>query len=355
MNLKKVVSFIVCLILLVLIGVFLIYPNIKKTIKVQKEYYESTKYDLEEDGYRPYGSETTFRVASSAYAYELALEQENLSLSDDDYNEIDDKDYEKYDYLLIFYATNDCGENVDLESVETDKDNEELTVTLESKRTCGVCAIEYEMYEIKTPKGLSDYSVDIDWDIKGEECDPNIAYKPVLYLYPTKITNITVDFAKEENLTTTYPKFNENWNITVHPNGDIYDKNNKYYYALYWEEQEHTKQDFKEGFYVSKDNAISFLEEKLSILGLNPKEQNEFIMYWLPILEKNEHNLVYFELTDELQKDNELIINPKPDTLIRIRMHVKKIDSKKTIKEQELTKQDRIGYTAVEWGGIIYN
>lgn len=354
MNLKKVLSFIVCLILLVLIGIFLIYPNVKKTVKTKKEYYESTKYTLEEDGYRPYGSETTYRIASSAYAYELALEQENLLLSDDDYAEIDEKDYEKYDYLLIFYATNDCGENVDLESVETDDDNEELTVTLEATRTCGLCAIEYEMYEVKTPKGLSNYSIDIDWEIKGEECDSNIAYKPVLYLYPTTTTNITVDFAKEENLTTTYPKFNKNWNVTVHPNGDIYDKDNKYYYALYWEEK-YSSKDFNEGFYVSKENAISFLEEKLSTLGLNPKEQNEFIMYWLPILEKNEHNLVYFELTDELQKENELIINPKPETLIRIRMHVQKVNSKQTIKEQKLTKQERVGYTAVEWGGVIYN
>lgn len=353
MNLKKILSFIVCLILLVLIGIFLIYPNVEKTIKIQKEYYESTKYELEEIDYYHH-EDTSHYIISSSYEYEITLENEHFKISNEDYNEIEDKDYEKYDYLLVFVKTNDCSEEVRFKEAELDDKKEMLRVIFRANRTCGLCALEYELHEIKIPKDISYYSIDIDWDIKGEECDPNIAYKPVLYLYPTTTTNITVDFAKEENLTTTYPKFNKNWNVTVHPNGDMYDKNNKYYYALYWEEK-YSSKEFNEGFYVSKDNAISFLEEKLSILGLNPKEQNEFIMYWLPILEKNEHNLVYFELTDELQKENELIINPKPDTLIRIRMHVKKINSKQTIKEQQLTKQERNGYTAVEWGGVIYN
>ena len=66
-----------------------------------------------------------------------------------------------------------------------------------------------------------------------------------------------------------------------------------------------------------------------------PKEKNEFIMYWLPKLEKNEHNLVYFELTEERQKNNELIIEPKPDSLLRMAIHVKKINGKQTIKEQK--------------------
>ena len=77
-------------------------------------------------------------------------------------------------------------------------------------------------------------------------------------------------------------------------------------------------------------------------------------MYWLPILEKNEHNLVYFELTEELQKDNKLLISPQPDTLIRIRIHVKQIAKKENIKEQKLTSYERKGFVAVEWGGVIH-
>ena len=92
----------------------------------------------------------------------------------------------------------------------------------------------------------------------------------------------------------------------------------------------------------------------MDIIGLNKKERNEFIMYWLPILEKNSKNLVYFELTEERDYYNKLIINPKPDSILRVAIHVKKVNKKTSIKEQKLTSFKRKGYAAVEWGGVIY-
>lgn len=181
-----------------------------------------------------------------------------------------------------------------------------------------------------------------------------ISKKPVLYLYPTENTNITVKFEHPEYLTTTYPKYINSWNVSADTNGNLHDENGKYYYALYWEEKNNIKPDFKEGFYVEKDDAIEFLEEKLSIIGLNDRERNEFIMYWLPILESNKKSLVYFELTESKEKYNKLIINPKPDSLLRITMHVKKVNRKINVKEQELPTFNRVGFVAVEWGGVRY-
>ena len=178
--------------------------------------------------------------------------------------------------------------------------------------------------------------------------------KPILYLYPEVETQITVNFSNEDNLTTTYPKFKNEWKVLAKPNGDLYDSNGKYYYGLYWEEDLNHKVDFSEGFYVTKENAIEFLEEKLTYIGLNDKERNEFIMYWLPILEKNGKNLVYFELTDERDSFNKLIINPKPDSILRLAIHVKKVNNKVNIKEQKLETFNRTGFTAVEWGGMTY-
>jgi hypothetical protein len=179
--------------------------------------------------------------------------------------------------------------------------------------------------------------------------------KPVLYLYPKMDnTKIKVSFANPNRLTTTYPKFNKVWEVIANRNGDLYDAKGNYYYGLYWEEDRPIKIDFSEGFYVTKDNAIDFLEEKLSTIGLSDRERNEFIMYWLPILEKNGQNLVYFELTDSLQNHNALEITPTPESLLRVRIHVKKVNSKVNIKEQRLEPFARTGFTAVEWGGVIY-
>ena len=178
--------------------------------------------------------------------------------------------------------------------------------------------------------------------------------KPILYLYPEEETDVTVSFSNPEILDTTYPKFNNYWRVTASPNGDLLDKDNKYYYALYWDEKKVHTVDFSEGFYVEKNNAIEFLEEKLSYIGLNDKERNEFIMYWLPILEKNEKSLVYFELTEERESYNKLLINPEPDSMLRLVIHIKKVDERTNIKKQTLTKFVRRGFSVVEWGGTTY-
>lgn len=178
--------------------------------------------------------------------------------------------------------------------------------------------------------------------------------KPILYLYPEKETKVTVTFDKSENLTTTYPKYENKWEVTAKPNGDLYDSKGNYYYGLYWEENLNHKVDFSTGFYVEKDNAIEFLETKLSEIGLNPKEKNEFIMYWLPILEKNGKSLVYFELTDERNENSNINISPKPDSILRFAIHVKKVDKKIDIKEEKIPTFNRKGFVAVEWGGVIY-
>ena len=178
--------------------------------------------------------------------------------------------------------------------------------------------------------------------------------KPILYLYPKKTTNVTVSFEHPEYLETTYPKFTNKWSVKAHSNGDLYDKDNKYYYGLYWDEKKVHSVDFSEGFYVEADDAIEFLEEKLTYIGLNDKERNEFITYWLPVMEKNKKNLVYFELTDERESYNKINISPKPDTLLRLVIHIKKVNKKVDIPKESLTHTARRGFVAVEWGGTTY-
>ena len=77
-------------------------------------------------------------------------------------------------------------------------------------------------------------------------------------------------------------------------------------------------------------------------------------MYWLPILEENKQSLVYFELTESRENSNKLIIEPNPDSLLRVAMHIKKVNKKMDIKEQTLPNFEREGFVVVEWGGVIY-
>ena len=218
--------------------------------------------------------------------------------------------------------------------------------------------IDKVAFEVTTSEKF-DKCIDLEYDFttkKGTSKEGMCAgiSKPILYLYPEKQENVTVTFDNSEVLETTYPKYNGKWEVTANTDGSLYDKDGKYYYALYWDEQKVHPVDFKEGFYVTKNNAIKFLEEKLEYIGLSPKEKNEFIMYWLPILEKNKKSLVYFELTEERNSYSKINITPKPDSMLRLVIHIKKVDKKTSIKEQKLTKFTRTGFTAVEWGGTTY-
>lgn len=211
---------------------------------------------------------------------------------------------------------------------------------------------------VKDEQGSSciEYAYDFDTK-KGMVTDNTMCggiAKPILYLYPKKKTKVTVKFAHPELLKTTYPKYKNQWVVTAHKNGDLYDKDGKYYYGLYWDEQKVHTVDFSTGFYVEAKNAISFLEKTLADIGLNKKEKNEFIMYWLPYLERNEKSLVYFELTKERESYDKINISPKPDSLLRLVIHIKKVDEKVSIEKQKLPKFKRTGFVAVEWGGTTY-
>ena len=180
--------------------------------------------------------------------------------------------------------------------------------------------------------------------------------KPVIYLYPEEPMDISVSLNPRNNkFTTIYPKFNgENtWNVHAEPNGDITIKGRKYPY-LFWEALLYDNQDLSEGFIVKAEDAENFLEEKLSILGLNDKEKTDFITYWLPLLLRNKLSLCSFQ-KHEFFNFIDLNITPKPDTLIRIFLSIKKIDEPVNIKEQKLQSIERKGFTVIEWGGSDLN
>lgn len=178
--------------------------------------------------------------------------------------------------------------------------------------------------------------------------------KPIIYVYPKEKTQINIKLGYPENLTCVYPKYNNAWNITAYPDGTLIDENTKReYYSLYYESINLKKynESLDEGFIISKQNITTFLEDKLKLLGLNDKEAQEFIIYWLPKLQKYNYIYIRFQTLNEIKHNMPLEISPKPDTLIRIMMEWKGLNNSMNIKEQQLTPITRSGFTVVEWGG----
>ena len=188
-----------------------------------------------------------------------------------------------------------------------------------------------------------------------EKPNPETA-KPVIYLYPEQETKVNVQLTFNGTLTSTYPTLPpEGWTVTAQPDGTLTDEEGRSYRYLFWEGVADVDWSQDSGFLVKAEDAREFLEQSLTQLGLNELEQNDFITYWLPKLEKNGESFVTFAA--EQYTDNAILtVTPQPDSVLRVQMLISKVDDSnraafQKLPEQELPRFEREGFVLVEWGG----
>ncbi len=185
--------------------------------------------------------------------------------------------------------------------------------------------------------------------------EPRPVKKPVIYVYPEKTTAVEIKLDVKGTLDFTYPQYHNGWAFTADPNGTIA-MNGKQYDYLFWDGTADfaTKNiNANEGFVVKKDSLVPFFENKLSAMGLSPREAQDFITFWCPLMAVNETNFVHFEFTKGYDQFAEIAITPKPDNLFRLFMvwsNANGLDAA-TVKPQQMEKVNRSGFTVIEWGG----
>ncbi len=176
--------------------------------------------------------------------------------------------------------------------------------------------------------------------------------KPVIYLYPEEQTDVSVQvgFMSGGAITCSYPDYDGGWNVTAMPDGTIYDDNGDEYYCLYWEGTGAAAYDTSKGWCVAGADTADFLREKLMYIGLSAREANEFIIYWLPLMQGNEYNIISLH-TEQYAAEVPLTVSPAPDTQIRVFMAYSPAEEYVEIQPQELPNYERNGFVLVEWGG----
>ncbi len=184
------------------------------------------------------------------------------------------------------------------------------------------------------------------------------ASKPVIYLYPETKTEVNVKLELDGKLTVVYPNYDEvsGWTVTAEPDGTLTDSKGRKYSYLYWEGDINIKPDMDKGFCVKGEDTAAFLEDSLKQLGLTDKEADDFITYWLPMMQGNEYNVITFQ-TKAYEEVAALHVSPRPDTVIRVNMLWYSSKVKVNIRPQELGSMnpaERKGFTVVEWGGEEY-
>lgn len=180
--------------------------------------------------------------------------------------------------------------------------------------------------------------------------------KPAIYLNPTKPTQFNVKVNTKGFLTYTDPVYPAGgWQGTAFPDGKIEVSGKNYPYLYYESKIPDSLIDIPPGGLVSEYQKLSdAFDYLLPKLGLDQKQILDFKDYWQKALPYSPYYQVGVMEQSEIDKLEPLDIYPKPDTSIRVRLYFKALDQKPDlIKLPEITTPVRIGYTMVEWGGMI--
>lgn len=206
--------------------------------------------------------------------------------------------------------------------------------------------------------------------------------KPVIYLYPTEPTTISVRLDMPIQFTTDIPPYQNGWQVVAQPNGtladlsvnrgacDQYDEphfgaeyakqaclRNQYPY-LYWAGSVRAEAMPRPvgGWIVAEAQLAEFLTQKLTMMGLNETEQRDFLSYWVPML--RQHQAPFYQIgflqTRELGMLFPMSVTPRPDSIFRIFMDYTPLQSMPTTvpTPQNLDRVERHGFTLIEWGGM---
>jgi len=182
--------------------------------------------------------------------------------------------------------------------------------------------------------------------------------KPVIYLYPTKITNVNVSVNTIGKIIISDPLYPMGgWNnVEAHPDGTLYYQNQKYR-ELFYETNLTTLNPPNSGIIIKTSQLEEQLTQITYQLGLLESEQAEFLDWWLPKLKALRSPYILFSVLDQKEKarTDSITITPKPDTFIDFIAYFKPLYELMSISPLNLpvTPPDRIGFTAVEWGGVI--
>jgi len=179
--------------------------------------------------------------------------------------------------------------------------------------------------------------------------------KPIIYLYPTKETNVNVKLEYNGEIFADYPKYDENikgWNVKAYPDGRLINSDGKEYSYIFWEgnPSKAVNWDLSTGFVVKGVDTVEFLQNTLSKMGLTPKEYNEFIVYWYPKMKENKYNLIHFA-GEEYTSLAKLSVTPAPDSELRVFMVYKALNEKIDLPAQVIKPFERKGFSVIEWGG----
>jgi hypothetical protein len=181
----------------------------------------------------------------------------------------------------------------------------------------------------------------------GAECG-----KPVVYLYPTKPTVVSVQVGAE--ITVSEPNYGKGWKVLAQPNGELQTADGETYNSLFWEGLGHG--DYPQvtsGFVIARNDVEKVITDHLKQLGLNEQESKDFKDFWLDKMPDKPYVRLTWFTTSQMDHLAPLVVLPRPDTVIRVFLDYQGLDRAIDLPKQQLSSIPRNGFTVIEWGGLL--
>lgn len=178
--------------------------------------------------------------------------------------------------------------------------------------------------------------------------------KPVIYLYPQQTMAVSLSIGAK--ITKSEPNYGSGgWsNVIAKPNGDL-SFNSKHYSSLFWEGYgDGAYPSITSGTIVRSKDAGKTIRQQLAQQGLNNTEIADFMAFWGPKLPTDKpYTRVSWLNTGQMNQLAPLKISPAPRTLIRVFLDYQALDKPYELAPQKLVAPQRLGFTVVEWGGLL--
>ncbi len=189
--------------------------------------------------------------------------------------------------------------------------------------------------------------------IRGQLVFAGGCAKPVVYLYPEKTQQVDVRVGAKVTVSDPYYNQKTGWkNVLARPNGQL-TYNGKSYDSLFWEGYGYGRYPgISAGTVVKTVDAPQVIASQLRQLGLNAKEGQDFLDFWVSRLPAQKYTVMSWLTTKDMDQLAPLYVSPKPDTVIRVFLDFWGSDTPISLPRQQLSAPARKGFTVVEWGGL---
>jgi hypothetical protein len=205
----------------------------------------------------------------------------------------------------------------------------------------------------------------VDMDVRFEPATYEIIVdKPVIYVYPDVTQSVNIQLNVQGTLGFSYPRYNipnnsdsavDGWTFMAHPDGTL-DMNGRKYDYLFWDGKIEVTNTFNlkpTGFIVQRDSLVPFFERQLTIMNLSSREQEDFITYWAPRMQKNKASYIRFVFNEGYDQFASIKVFPQPKNIFRVMMVWQDASTMEGIKilPQAIPAAKRDGFSVIEWGG----